>query len=105
MLLRASARLWAVALLALLSVALVQQSAARLGIVWRLAVVSWDSPATQLEDEVASQGLLHDDPARRARAHALAALVPADRLWLPAPPSGPRAVAGLARLTRAPPPV
>jgi hypothetical protein len=54
-------------LLALLAVAHAQSGLALVGTVWRFVVLSWDSPATQLVEEVASQAVPHVDPARSLR--------------------------------------
>lgn len=101
--LRHSRRLTSAAFLALVVVWLGQASDARLWIVWRAAVVSWDSPATQLHDELASQSAVDLDAARHLREHVGAAL---GSLGVLAPAAGPArrdAVALGARLTRSPP--
>lgn len=97
------ARVRVFALLALLSVAAVQHSAAELAIIWRAAILSWDSPATQLQDQVASQGVLSSDPAKQAGEHALAALAPAGLLALPDGVGRSGDLRGTSRLTRSPP--
>lgn len=49
-----SASLWRVALLVgLLSVVQFESSHASVSILWRYAVLSWDNPATQIQDELA----------------------------------------------------
>ncbi|MGH7278252.1 MAG: hypothetical protein ACREJG_06140 [Candidatus Rokuibacteriota bacterium] len=53
-------------LLALLCLATARHAEAHLHILWRAAVLSWDSPATQLHDEMIGQGVLYLDPARQA---------------------------------------
>jgi len=69
-------RILVAGLLALLLLACAQQAGATLGILWRAIVLSWDSPATQLQDEAASQGVACADGARQAREIALLALPP-----------------------------
>jgi hypothetical protein len=60
-------RLFATVLLfGVLSAGQVEHTLAHLGIVWRLALLSWDSPTTQWHDELASQSVLCADPARDA---------------------------------------
>jgi hypothetical protein len=90
-------------LLSLLVVSALQASEARVSILWRASVLSWDSPATQLLDELASQGLLYADPARQAREQATVGLRPAGRLALPSAALVHGAVAVGSHLTRSPP--
>jgi len=100
---RHSRRVLALAFLALVATWSVQASDAQLWIVWRAAVVSWDSPVTQFQDELASQGVVDLDAARHLREHVGAALRPAGRLAPPPEPPGGDAVALGARLARSPP--
>jgi hypothetical protein len=44
----------------------VQHTLAHLGIIWRLAVLSWDNPATQWQDEIASQSSTCQDASGEA---------------------------------------
>jgi hypothetical protein len=89
--------------LLLVSVACLQQAQASLGVLWRATVLSWDSPITQLQDEAAGQGAVHDDAARRARDATLAAGRDAQRLVLSSPPEALAPSALESPLTRAPP--
>jgi hypothetical protein len=93
----------ALTLLALLALAGAEQATAQLGIIWRVAVLSWDNPLTQLHDEVACQATLSADPSRQASDHARVALVPSGRLGLTAGGDGDEATPGPAHLTRSPP--
>lgn len=89
-------------LLALLLLAAVQQASATLAIVWRGAVLSWDSPASQWHDELASQGATWADLRRQAQGH-LATLTPSGRLPVPPASAGPDSPPGPAAHTRSPP--
>jgi hypothetical protein len=90
----------AAALLVALAGAEVQSALATLNIVWRAFVLSFDNPATQWLDEIASDATLYADPARDAA--------------VPVSPARPFAFARHAgaagrhdldsRLTRSPPP-
>jgi hypothetical protein len=79
-----------------------QASHAQLSIVWRTSVVSWDSPATQFHDQLATQGAVYVDAARQLREHVGAALLACGRA-VPADPPRGHAVAVTSRLTRSPP--
>lgn len=99
--------LGAIALLALLTGDEVQTGQARLNILWRSLVVSYDSPATQTHDETASAGSLYSDAGREATdavvaavsvscARAIRDVVRLERHWLGSrltrsPPSAPTA--------------
>jgi hypothetical protein len=54
-------------LTALLLAAQAQYAAASLAVIWRIAVVSWDSPTTQWQDETALQGSTHVDAGKEAQ--------------------------------------
>jgi len=56
-----------VVLLGLLGAAHAQRGLARVEVLWRQSTLSWDDPASQLLDELASQPVPHADPARHAR--------------------------------------
>ncbi|HXG02030.1 MAG TPA: hypothetical protein VNO23_01275 [Candidatus Binatia bacterium] len=92
----------ALLLLVLLLLAGAEQALATVAIVWRGAVVSWDSPASQWQDELACQGATWSDARRQAQS-AIAPLAPGGRL--PAPPATPGldTPAGAADHTRSPP--
>lgn len=49
-------------LLALLAVVVVAASRAAVSVIWRNSVLSFDNPATQILDELASQKAPHADP-------------------------------------------
>lgn len=92
-----------VSLTALLALAQVHFVVAHFGPLWRTALLSWDSPATQIEDELACESLPHTDPSREPREHALLAprrcgAVHAGSGIVPSSPALP------SRLTRSPPP-
>lgn len=89
-------------LLALLLLAGVQQASATLAIFWRGAVLSWDSPASQWQDELASQGATWADARRQAQGH-LATLTPCGRLPVPPASAGPDSPPAAAAHTRSPP--
>ena len=90
-------------LFGLLGVAHVERALARVGVLWRQSAVSWDNPATQLLEEVASQAVPHADAARQARER----VVTAHRVWGRLRLAGQPAVVSTAALgaciTRAPP--
>jgi hypothetical protein len=92
----------ALVLLSLLLLAGAQQALATVAIVWRSAVVSWDSPASQWQDELACQGATWSDVRRQAQG-AIAPLAPGSRLS--APPATPDldSPPGAADHTRSPP--
>jgi hypothetical protein len=92
------------ALLMLLALAQVEHGRALFAIIWRVAVVSWDNPATQVLEDTASQTLPHTDPSRLSHDHARLAARPSGR---PAAPEARETVSPAlsARLTRSPPPV
>lgn len=60
-------------LTALLALAQLHFVLAHFGPLRRTALFSWDSPATQMEDELACESLPHTDPSRESREHALLA--------------------------------
>jgi hypothetical protein len=91
-------------LLALLLLAGAQQASATLAIVWRSAVLSWDSPTSQWQDELASQGAAGADPRGQAHGH-LAALGPGGRLTVPGASRSPDGPVAAADHTRSPPAV
>src|SRR3990172_9219056 len=86
-------------LLGLLGAAHVEHGLARLGVLWRQSVLSWDNPATQVLEELASQGVPHADGARQARDRGAPGRRDGARLRGAAGPrggGGPRAGAGVA---------
>ncbi len=92
----------ALGLLALLLLACVQQPSAALAIFWRAAVVSWDSPVTQWQDELACQGAAWTDPQRQAQRH-LTTPGPCRRLPVASSPGVPTAAVRDADHSRSPP--
>ena len=83
----------------LLSVAQVEYDIAVVDIVWRTSVLSWDSPSTQVFDEVASQPISPGDSATSVESRPVHASQPL-RLTAQERPSWP----GLpGPVTRAPP--
>ena len=85
----------------LLPIAQVQYDIAVLDIVWRTSALSWDSPSTQLLDEMASQPVPAGDPVTGLDSRPIDASQPL-LLITQEPPPGP----GLAGpVTRAPPSV
>jgi len=100
-----AAVIWALLLLALLALLLVQVPQASLNIVWRFAVLSFDNPATQLLDELTCASAPYADSAAEARESARVVSAASRRL---APPQGPHAgqsPALSAGITRSPPTV
>lgn len=65
-----------VALLALLAGAEAQSALATLNIVWRTFVLSFDSPTSQRNDDIASDGRVSSDPGREAREAVLPGVEP-----------------------------
>jgi hypothetical protein len=92
-----------VALLTLLAICQGLDACAELSIFWRAAVVSWDSPTTQLQDELAVQGIAYADVARQIREHTARVVAPSGRLGVFPPPARSDDLALGSRLTRAPP--
>lgn len=89
--------------IALVGVAHTQATFAHLGILWRAAVLSWDNPATQLIEDLASQTVPHADSAGDLRDHTLAAARRSARVLLPAVFSRPPHPALARVISRAPP--
>jgi hypothetical protein len=92
----------ALVLLTLLLLAGAEQASATLAIVWREAITSWDSPASQWQDELACQGATWTDPGRQAQ-RAIATLTPGGRLPVPLATAGPESATPAAHHTRSPP--
>lgn len=91
-------------LIALLGVAQAQAGLAHLGILWREAVLSWDNPATQLVEDLASQPVPHADRIGETRDRTLAAVRTAARTIRPGAAVALPAHPALARdVCRAPP--
>ena len=90
-------------LVALVWVATVEQSLAGLAILWRVSILSWDSPATQLRDETASQAVPATDVRRQARDHLIGVLRLSRRTAAPEWPLAGDRPALESLLTRAPP--
>jgi hypothetical protein len=93
----------AVVLVALLLAAAGHASDAHLWVVWRLAQLSWDSPASQLYDAQALQGAVYTDHARRTHEDTLAAWHAASVLGLPASSRRAASAVCASPLTRSPP--
>jgi hypothetical protein len=87
----------------LLVLAQTQWCLALVGIVWRSVVLSWDNPATQLVEDVASQAIPHTDPGRSLRDHAIAAARASARLRPAETPPGVHKPARSRGITRSPP--
>ncbi len=94
-----------VALVLLTLVALVQLESPRasLSILWRGAVLSFDNPATQVLDELASGATPVADPTREARQSTRAAAAQSAPLALHLAVVAARTTTDLAGITRAPP--
>ena len=102
---RRTERLVSVALLlSALALAHTQDVGARLGIIWRVAVLSWDSPATQMADEIATGKVTSTDPTRDARNHVVAGVDHACRLLETDEPRAEQLLELRPRVIRAPPP-
>jgi hypothetical protein len=71
--------------------------------VWRLAHVSWDSPASQAYDAQALQGGAYTDHARRTREETLSAYHVSGVLRLPSSSRVAASAALSSELTRSPP--
>lgn len=67
-------------LVALLGLAQAQFVLGLAGTLWRLTVLSWDNPATQVVDELACQTLPHSHPGREAHEHAVVATRPCGKI-------------------------
>jgi len=97
-------RLAAVAfLVGLLGLAHVHYALAFAGILWRESVLSWDNPATQHVEDLASQTVPSADGAREARDRTLLGARLAARVHLPEPPGRTAAGVVCRRPSRAPP--
>src|SRR3990172_9876522 len=90
-------------LLGLLGAAHVEHGLARLGVLWRQSVLSWDNPATQVLEELASQAVPHADGARQARDRVAAGRGDGARLGVAGDPDGPPGAASRPRGRRPPP--
>lgn len=90
-------------LLALMVLAGVQSIAAHVAVTWRSAVVSFDSPVTQVADEAASQTLAAEDPGRFYREQATGTSRVSGRARADATDARPSIPALRSRLTRSPP--
>jgi hypothetical protein len=93
------------AILALFMLALVQYQypAALLATVWRVFVISWDNPATQVAEEMVSAEAPAADPNRPLRDRIIAANLSRQYLRVPADPRGHESFARSHQVTRAPP--
>jgi hypothetical protein len=87
--------------LALIAVTLAEAPGASMRILWRYAVLSFDNPATQMFDEMASASSEPTDPG--AAAGTLARLPLASRLTPSPEPIGFGTAALSSRFTRSPP--
>ncbi|OGK99813.1 MAG: hypothetical protein A3E31_10690 [Candidatus Rokubacteria bacterium RIFCSPHIGHO2_12_FULL_73_22] len=90
-------------LLGLLGAAHVEHGLARLGVLWRQSVLSWDNPATQVLEELASQAVPHADGARQARDRVAAGRGDGARLGVAGDPDGLPDAASCPCVSRAPP--
>ena len=90
-------------LLLLLAAAHVSDVVAQRSILWRSLAVSWDSAATQLQDEAASQGAPYSDASAEARSAAVL-VAPSGCVALRRVAAVPFAPARSFWLSRAPPP-
>src|SRR3990172_9030995 len=90
-------------LLGLLGAAHVEHGLARLGVLWRQSVLSWDNPATQVLEELASQAVPHADGARQARDRGAAGRGDGARLGVAGDPDGLPDAASCPFVSRAPP--
>lgn len=75
-----------VALVALLSLAQLQAAVGACGAFLRAVTLSWDSPTSQLVDELASQSVPYADPAAQIREQVAQVRRAEARLVLPAEP-------------------
>jgi hypothetical protein len=92
-------------LLALVAVCGVLETNAQQSIFWRAAAISWDSPVTQLQDELAVQGAVYADAARQLREHTGSASTASGRLPLASDPVRGDQLAVSSGVTRSPPAV
>ena len=96
--------LWRLVVLAgLLSVVQLQSAQASLNILWRYTVLSWDNPATEIEDQLACETAPSFDVAAEAREHVRMARATA-ALLAPNPDEGQHSSPALSSgITRSPP--
>jgi hypothetical protein len=87
----------------LASLAQVQFNLAHLGIIWRVAVLSWDNPETQDAQDVATQVVPTTEPGREVYECICGAAREARSLLPPASDRHTNARAFAGRVTRAPP--
>lgn len=90
-------------LTALLGLTHLQSTLATFGVVWRGAVLSWDNPATQIVEEIASGVVPLTDPSRLASERLIAAARSRERAQLVEPLETFRDWALARSVTRAPP--
>jgi hypothetical protein len=90
-------------LVGLLALGSLQATLAICGIVWRSRVLSWDNPATQVVEEVASTVVPVTDPSRLAAEHLAAALRASVRARASKDRGRVESAALLQSVTRAPP--
>ncbi len=88
---------------ALVTLAQAQAAAGACGSIFRAIVLSWDNPATQVVDELASESVPHADPGRQAREQVARAGGADARLALAEHPAIAVGQRGGARITRSPP--
>ncbi|MBI3635558.1 MAG: hypothetical protein HY216_04985 [Candidatus Rokubacteria bacterium] len=90
-------------LLAVLAIMQVQYPIALTATVWRVAMLSWDNPATVAGQELAMASAPHDDPYRRVTGQIEAAVRPVARLIRGDRPSRPHGFDAFTEVPRSPP--
>jgi hypothetical protein len=96
-------RLAVTVLVALLALGHLQATLAVVGIIWRASRLSWDSPATQLVEEIASAVVPVSDPSRLAAEHLAVARAAPGRVLALEDRGDAQRPALSERITRAPP--
>jgi len=90
-------------LLALITLAQIQWPLAHLGIVWRVVTLSWDDPATQVAQDLATETVPQAESGREVYERTRAAAQHATRMLLPTPERPSKSLATTGRITRSPP--
>ena len=90
-------------LLALITLAQIQRPLAHLGIVWRVVLLSWDDPATQTPQDLATETIPQAEPGREINERMRATVQHGTSMLRPTPDRRSEHPATTGRITRSPP--